>query len=275
VVQRRAPRAGHRRGAPGAAGERARSARVYDYWLGGKENYAADRAAGDQITAARPEVVADVRANRDFMARAVRFLAAEAGIDQFLDVGAGLPAARNVHDVAQRARPGSKVVYADNDPVVLAHGRALLRGAADGTTAYVGADLRETDGLLREAGAVLDLDRPVAVTLLLVLPFLTDAEEPGAVVGRLVGALAPGSHLVLSHPADDVAAAGMLQATERYNELVDPPMTRRGRREIEGFFAGLDLVDPGLVELRRWRPDEPVPGDGPPTPALGGVARKP
>lgn len=273
VVQRRTPRAGHARAAANG-GERARSARVYDYWLGGKENFAADRAAADEVTAARPAVVEDVRDNRAFMARAVRYLAEEVGIDQFLDVGSGLPAVVNVHNVAQRFQPQARIVYADNDPVVLVHGRALARGAGPGTTAYIAADLCEPEELLRLAGARLDLTRPVAVTLLLVLQFIADAQEPREVMARLVDGLPPGSHLVLSHPADDIPMPGMFEATERFNELVDPPITRRSRAEIEGFFAGLEFVGPGLVDFSQWRPDAETAAGARRSPALCGVARK-
>jgi O-methyltransferase involved in polyketide biosynthesis len=255
--------------------DRAHSARVYDYWLGGKEHYAADRVAAEQIMAARPDIIPSVRANRAFLARAVRFLAAEAGIDQFLDIGAGLPATNNVHEVAQGVRPQARVVYVDNDPVVLAHARALLHCAADGSTAFIGADLRDTDGILREAARSLDFSRPIAITLLMVLQFISDQEDPDAVVARLVEAMAPGSYLVVSHAASDIAATSVIQATVRYNELVATPLTRRTRAQVAGFFAGLEFVEPGLVQLDRWRPDPEYDTTGPDAPAYCGIGRKP
>lgn len=256
--------------------DQAHAARVYDYWLGGKENYAADRAAAEQIMAARPDIITSVRANRAFLARTVRYLAADVGIDQFLDIGAGLPGRDNVHEVAQAASPAARVVYADNDPVVISHARALLHGTI-GTTDFVDADLRDTDEVIRQAGQLLDFTRPVAITLLMVLQFVPDAHDPHSVVRRLVDAVPSGSYLAVSHPAKDIALSGVAEGTKRYNELVITPLTRRSHAEIARFFAELEVLEPGLVPLNAWRPaqSDPPPDPGPIAPAYGGLARKP
>lgn len=253
----------------------AHAARVYDYWLGGKENYPADRQAAEQIMAARPDIKTSVRANRTFLNHAVRYLAAEAGIDQFLDIGAGLPAGDNVHEVAQQALPGARVVYVDNDPVVISHARALLLGSAQGSTAFVDADLRDPHEVLGQAAKVLDFSRPVAITLLMVLQFVRDGEDPHGIVARYLDAVPSGSHLVLSHPAKDAPLPGLTEGTRRYNELVNLPLTRRTHGEVSAFFAGLELLEPGLVPLNRWRTGLPAFDGLPDAPAYGGLARKP
>jgi S-adenosyl methyltransferase len=251
----------------------AHSARVYDYWLGGKENYAADRQAAEQIMAARPDIITSVRANRAFLTRAVRYLAAEVGIDQFLDIGAGLPASDNVHEVAQAAVPWSRVVYVDNDPVVLSHARALLHGKA-GTTDFVGADLRDTDEVIGKAEKILDLNRPVAITLLMVVEFIPEAEDPYGAVARLLTAMPPGSYLVLSHPAKDIEVSGVQEGTKRYNDMVVTPLTRRTHAEVSRFFDGLELIAPGIVPLDQWRPARDGAAPRSDVPAYGGMARK-
>ena len=268
---------------PGSAGREraaeldtghAHSARVYNYWLGGKDNYAADREAAGQAIAANPRIVADVRANRAFLARAVRYLAAGRGIGQFLDIGTGLPTAANTHEVAQAAAPGARIVYVDNDPVVLAHARALLTSTPEGATAYLDADLRDTAAILAGAAQTLDFARPVALMLLIILHLIPDADDPYAIVARLMAALPAGSYLVLAHPASDIRAARMAEMTRRVNERMrGPQATMRDRAQITRFFDGLDLVDPGVVQPQQWRPD-PGALSPPEVTAWCGVARK-
>jgi S-adenosyl methyltransferase len=251
----------------------AHPARVYDAWLGGKDHFAADRAAAEQVMARNPGIGPGVRSNRAFLARAVRYLVAEAGVRQFLDLGTGLPSANNVHEVAQAAAPDARVVYVDNDPIVLVHARALLTGTA-GTVAYAEADLRDVPGILAAAERTLDLTRPVAVMLLMTLQFVPDADGPRELVQRYMSAVPSGSHLVVSHPASDVSDVAN-QATARYNELVATGMTRRNRQEFEAFFDGLELLEPGVVHPADWRsgPDDVL--EGQPSPAYAAVARKP
>jgi SAM-dependent methyltransferase len=237
----------------------AHSARIYDYWLGGKDNFAADREAAEQAIAANPGIVADVRANRAFLARAVRYLAADCGVRQFLDIGTGLPTASNTHQVAQAATPGAQVVYVDNDPIVLTHARALLASTPEGATAYVDADLRDTAGILEAASATLDFTRPVALMLLIILHMIPDADDPHGIVAALMQALAPGSYLVLAHPASDIRAVRMAEMTRRVNQrMAGPGATMRDRAAITAFFDGLELVEPGLVQPQQWRPEPGV-----------------
>jgi len=252
----------------------AHPARVYDYWLGGKDNFAADREAGDRVLAATPGLRDRVRANRAFLVRAVRYLAAEAGIRQFLDVGTGIPAANNTHEIAQRAAPDSRIVYVDNDPIVLTHARALLAGGPEGSIQYIDGDLRDVASVIGAAAKTLDLTRPAALLLLGVLHLVQEAEGPYEIVARLMDALPSGSYLVVSHPASDIHP-GQAEAQRRYNERVSTPQTLRTRAEVSRFFEGLDLVSPGLVYVHSWRPgpDDIVPPDG--VSAYGGVARKP
>jgi O-methyltransferase involved in polyketide biosynthesis len=246
-------------------------ARMYDYWLGGKDNYAADRAVADQIAAIFPDILVGVRAQRAFLGRVVRYLAAEAGIWQFLDIGTGLPSASNTHEVAQRFVPQSRVVYVDNSPVVLAHARALLGSGPQGATAFIQADLRDTGRVLDEAARILDLSQPVAVLLLGVLPFIPDDDDPAAIVARLMAAVPPGSYLAVAHSASDIAAEQMARTVRRYNLQARDPVTVRSYAEVARFFDGLDLVEPGLVQLHRWRAES----DGLELPNYGGVGRKP
>ena len=253
----------------------AHPARVYDYWLGGTNNFAADREAAARVLAATPGLRARVRANRAFLVRVVRYLAAEAGIRQFLDIGTGIPSADNTHEVAQAAAPDSRVVYVDNDPIVLVHARELLASSPQGATQYVEGDLRDPAAILEAASRTLDFTRPTALMLLGVLHLIGDSEEPNRIVAGLMDALAPGSYLAISHPASDIHAAAQAQAQKRYNERVSTPQTLRNRAEVMRFFDGLDLVPPGLVYVHTWRPgpDDIVPPDG--VSAYGGVARKP
>jgi O-methyltransferase involved in polyketide biosynthesis len=250
------------------------SARIWNYWLGGKDNYPVDREAGDQFREAFPEIVEVARSSREFLVRAVAYLAGEAGVRQFLDVGTGLPTADNTHQVAQRVAPESRVVYVDNDPVVLAHARALLTSSPEGATAYVDADLQDPDTILRLATPTLDLTRPVALMLLGVLGHIADGEEARSIVKRLLDGLPSGSYLVLCD-GTDTSQAGV-QAQGDYDQSGAVPYRLRSPEQIAGFFEGLELVEPGVVSLPRWRPD-PARGDGPPreVDASGGVGRKP
>jgi len=268
---------------PGPAGDQpdididtsvAHPARVYDYWLGGKDNYAADREAAERVLAVTPNLRFRVRANRAFLARAVRYLAGEAGIRQFLDIGTGIPAANNTHQVAQEVAPDARIVYADNDPIVLTHARALLASGPQGATQYVHGDLRDPAPILAAAADTLDVSQPVALMLLGILHLITDEQDPCQIVAGLMAALAPGSYLALSHPAADIHP-GQAEAQKRYNERVSTPQTLRSRDQVARFFDGLDLVPPGLVYVHTWRPDpgDPMPVDA--TSAHGGVARKP
>ncbi len=252
----------------------AHPARVYDYWLGGKDNYAADREAAERVLAVTPGLRYRVRANRAFLARAVRFLAGEAGIRQFLDIGTGIPSADNTHQVAQAAAPESRIVYADNDPIVLTHARALLASGPQGATQYVQGDLRDPAPILAAAAATLDFSQPVALLLLGVLHLIQDEEHPYQIVAGLMAGLPPGSYLAISHPAADIHPA-QAEAQKRYNERVSTPQTLRTREQVAPFFDGLELVPPGLVYVHTWRPDpgDAIPADA--TSAHGGVARKP
>jgi hypothetical protein len=253
----------------------AHPARVYDYWLGGKDHFAADRKAAEEVIAANPSILPDVRANRGFLGRAVRYLAGEAGIRQFLDLGTGLPAADNTHEVAQAVAPESRIVYVDKDPIVLVHARALLTSTAEGATSYVEADLRDPDKILAAAAELLDFDRPVAIMLLAILQFIPDSDDPYGIVARLLAAVPSGSYLAVSHPAKDIKAETVAAATARYNARVATQMTRRTHAEVGRFFAGLDLVEPGLVQPHRWRPDPVQPATSAEVSAHAGVGRKP
>jgi hypothetical protein len=232
----------------------AHSARVHDYWLGGKDHFAADRAAGDAVIEAYPGIVESVRANRAFLARVVRFLAAEAGIRQFLDIGTGIPTANNTHEVAQSVAPDCRVVYVDYDPVVLAHARALLVGSPEGATDYIDADLREPETILEHATRTLDFSRPVAVMLIAIMHLIGDETEPEAIISRLMSAAPSGSYLALSQVASDIQAEQMAEAARRYNRLARETQRHRNRAEVTRFFDGLSLVEPGLVPVQEWRP---------------------
>jgi hypothetical protein len=230
-------------------------ARVYDYWLGGKDNFAADRVAGDAALEAYPALVSSVRANRAYLARVVRYLAGEAGIRQFLDIGTGIPTANNTHEVAQAAAPASRVVYVDNDPIVLAHARALLTGNKAGATGYIDADLRDTGTILEQAAGTLDFSAPVAVMLIAVLHLIGDDEDPYGIVAALMSAVPPGSYLALSHVASDIEPEKMAEMRERLNRLVAQKGTYRSQAEVTRFFDGLELAEPGMVRIQQWRPD--------------------
>jgi SAM-dependent methyltransferase len=248
------------------------SARIWNYWLGGKDNYAVDRAAGDEYARTFPQITEIARQGRYFLARAVRFLAGEHGVRQFLDIGTGLPAVDNTHEVAQRTAPDCKIVYVDNDPLVLAHARALLTSTPEGACHYVDADLRDPAAILSAAGRVLDLAQPVAVVLIGVLGHIGDDAEAAAVVGHLARSLPPGGFLAIADSID--RGRSHTQAAHSYAATGAVPYQLRPRDQIASFFTGLELVEPGLVPITQWRPD-PSPFAAPELPIIGAVARKP
>ncbi|HUN35346.1 MAG TPA: SAM-dependent methyltransferase [Trebonia sp.] len=239
----------------------AHQARMYDYLLGGKDHYAADREAVEAWLKVDPSLATSCRANRAFLGRAVRFLAGEAGIRQFLDIGTGIPTSGNTHEVAQAIAPESRVVYVDYDPIVLAHARALLTSETGGATEYIDADLRDTDRILAQARTVLDFSRPVAVTLLAILHVISDADDPHAIVAKVMDALPSGSYLVVSHAGSDLLDRQTLDSVEDIvTQLVHLQPGFRSREEVGRFFAGTDLVEPGLVRVEQWRPGQPADG---------------
>ena len=249
-------------------------ARVYDYWLGGKDNFAADRELGEQTLEAYPSLVFSVRANRAFLARTVRFLAGEAGIRQFLDIGTGIPTANNTHEVAQRIAPDSRIVYVDNDPIVLSHARALLKSDPQGACAYLDADLRDPDAILAAAADTLDFGQPVAIMLIAVVHFIGDDAQASEIISRLTAACVPGSYLVISHVGGDIDAEQQTEMVRRLNESVAEKATMRDRAGVTRLFDGLELVAPGVVRVSGWRPDSDLEASRP-TGLWGGVARKP
>jgi hypothetical protein len=250
----------------------AHPARVYDYWLGGKDNFAADREAAEQVIAANPTVLPGVRANRAFLGRAVRYLAAEAGIRQFLDLGTGLPTAENTHQVAQGIAPDARIVYADNDPIVLTYARALLTSTPRGATAYLQADIRDTEKLLAAAAETLDFGKPVAVMALMILQYIPDADDPWGIVRRLLEPLAAGSYLTVSDTVRDIDTGRVTEATARLNQRMGPTqLTLRSRPEFERFFDDLEMVEPGVVPLPEWH----APGSEYPIPCYAGMGLKP
>jgi hypothetical protein len=253
---------------------RAHPARVYDYWLGGKDNFAADREAAELALQAYPQLAQAVQANRKFLARAVRYLTSEAGIRQFLDIGTGIPAADNTHQVAQREAPESRIVYVDNDPIVLLHAKALLKSTAAGACDYLEADLRDPDQILAGAARTLDFTQPIALMLLAILQFIPDEEDPAALVARLLAALPSGSYLVLSHPTDDFNPNRQGESIKRYNERVAETATLRDQAGTARFFDGLELIEPGVVGVSKWRPDSDLVAAAPSS-MWCGVARKP
>jgi S-adenosyl methyltransferase len=234
-------------------------ARIYAYWLGGKDHYAADRDVAEQVIRCRPQVVAGARANRAFLAQVVRYLAEERGIRQFIDIGPGLPAPGNTHDVAQAIAPESRIVYVDNDPLVLVHARALLTSTPQGSCDYLDADLRDIPAVLAGAGRTLDFSQPVAVLMLAVMHFVPDADDPASVVMALAGQLAPGSFVAISHLTADFAPGPVSAAVSAYNTLVPTAVTPRSHSQVTALFAGLPLVPPGVVPVTEWRPPTPAP----------------
>jgi hypothetical protein len=248
-------------------------ARVYDYWLGGKDNFAADRKVGDETMAAWPAIPEGVRGVRAYLGRVVRYLAGEAGIRQFLDIGTGIPAANNTHEVAQSVAPDARVVYVDNDPIVLAHARALLVGVT-APTAYIDSDARDIGRILAEAAQRLDFSQPVAVMFISLLHLIPDDDDPAAIVAAAMDAVPSGSYLALSHMASDIMPERTADIRERLNRAMPEQHTFRSREQVSALFTGLTLVEPGVVRLPEWRPDSPEDISNP-VPQWGGVARKP
>jgi O-methyltransferase involved in polyketide biosynthesis len=226
--------------------------RMWNYWLGGKDNFAADREAAEQVLQVMPTMPMIARAARLFLIDAVHQLADRHGIRQFLDIGTGLPTADNTHDVAQRAAPESRIVYVDYDPVVLSHAQALLTSSPEGRTDYIQADLRDTDTILKGAARTLDFGRPVAVLLIAVLHFIPDADDPYAIVARLMDAVPSGSYLVMAHAASDIAPEASAEMARRYNQMSSASITPRSREQVARFFDGLDMAPPSLVPISQW-----------------------
>lgn len=255
-------------------------ARTYDYLLGGTTNFEVDREFTERVSAIFPGGIdagrAHARSNRRFLGRAVRFLAGQAGMRQFLDIGSGIPTEDNVHEVAQRVAPESRVVYVDNDPIVLAHAHQILDSTPEGATKFLFKDLRDPEGILAEGAAVLDLDQPVAVMLISLLHSVGPEDDPYGVVSRLLDGVPSGSYLVISHTSSEITAEAA-ELIQQLNETLPVSVTDRSRAEVARFFDGLELVDPGVVQIDEWRPDGDVPEvpGGYPTPYFVGVGRKP
>jgi O-methyltransferase involved in polyketide biosynthesis len=249
------------------------SARIWNYWLGGKDNFAVDRDAGDQYRRVFPGVVEVARASRQFLTRSVRYLAREVGVRQFLDIGTGLPTADNTHEVAQRVAPESRIVYVDSDPLVLVHARALLVGTPQGVTDYIDADLRDPDTVLAVAAKTLDFSQPIGLILSGIMGHIVDTDEARSIVRRLLDALPSGSYLSLND-GTRVISDKIEEAQEGYNDSGAVPYQLRTPAEIASFFDGLELVEPGVVSCPRWQPDpdDTVKAD---VDAFGGVGRKP
>ncbi len=279
-----------RRGDAGVNGEPAEidttvahAARIYDYYLGGFTNFEVDRIAAEHAAGVHPggidTVRASVRSNRAFLVRAVRWLAGDAGIGQLFDIGSGIPNGDNVHAVAQRTAIESRIVYVDNDPIVLAHAHELVRSTPEGAVDYVYGDLRQVDSLIRRAAYTLDFARPVAVMLVGVLHFFPDEDDPYGIVARLLEAVPSGSYLVVCHLASDIHPAEMAEVARRFNQTTNETWALRSHDEVARFFAGLEMVEPGVVQVDQWRPDDgpaPVlPPEGRINPLYVGVGRKP
>ncbi|MGH3245251.1 MAG: SAM-dependent methyltransferase [Trebonia sp.] len=262
---------------PGIDTSRPHSARMYDYYLGGKDNFAIDRETAEITLRSLPLLRDGVRENRKFLARAVSYLTAEAGIRQFLDIGTGLPSANNTHEVAQGIAPDSHIVYADHDPLVLAYARALLTSHEAGATAYIEADLREPEKILADPVVrdTLDFGRPVALMLIAILHFIADDDDPAGIVAALLAALPPGSYLVASHISPDHDPAGVAGAQRAYRASGVTTQSRTAEEFGRVCFDGLDLVPPGITLVSEWRPDEsdlrPSPGA---VNSYGAVGRK-
>ncbi|CAL2068092.1 MULTISPECIES: SAM-dependent methyltransferase [Streptomyces] len=250
------------------------TARIWNYWLGGKDNYEVDRAAGDQIRQLHPGIGEYARADRLFLGRAVRHLVEEAGIRQFLDVGTGLPTADNTHEVAQRIAPDSRIVYVDNDPLVLAHARALLTSTPEGRTDYLDEDLRNVDAILEHASKTLDFSEPVALILLGVVIFIGEDDEAYGLVRTLMDRLPAGSHLVLSHTVTHPSMPDVDEAVKFWNEHGTPKLTQRTPADVARFFDGFQLLEPGVVSCSRWRPEHDNGAEPEEVAMFGGVARK-
>jgi hypothetical protein len=249
------------------------SARIWNYWLGGKDNYPVDREVADQFREVYPPIIDIARAQRYFLARAVRHLAGEAGIRQFLDIGTGLPTVDNTHEIAQRVVPEARIAYVDNDPLVLMHARALLTSHPDGVTDYVDADLRDTDAVLAGAAKTLDLSRPVGITMLGILGHITDYAEARSIVRRLLDAVPSGSHLVIADGTNLFGGEVYDDAMRIWNSSAEPRYLLRTPAQIAGFFGGLEMVAPGVVSVPLWRPD-PSPFEPAEVDNFGGVGKK-
>jgi O-methyltransferase involved in polyketide biosynthesis len=252
----------------------AHNARVWNYWIGGKDNYEVDQQVGEHVAGMFPVIREIAREDRRFLGRAVRFLAEERGIRQFLDVGTGLPTGDNTHEIAQRIAPQSRIVYVDNDPTVLVHARTLLTGTSEGVTDYVDADVHDPDAFLERAARTLDFSRPVAVMMLGILNFVLDTDEAREIARRVMAAVPSGSYLVLTHPTfdADLGGEGQIPAMKFWNENATPAITARSREDIAAFFDGLELLEPGLVSCSQWRAE---PGSPAAVPQFGAVAMKP
>ena len=254
----------------------AHNARVWNYWLGGKDFYDVDSQVGDRVAAMHPGIRDVARADRAFLGRAVTYLAGEAGVRQFLDIGTGLPTVDNTHEVAQRIAPEARIVYVDNDPIVLTHARALLSGTAEGATAYIDADAHDPASILAGAARTLDFSRPVAVILLGILNFVPDTDRARDVVRSLVDAVPSGSHVALTHPTLELGGQSNAEAMRFWNENATPPIVARSEAEIAGFLEGLEILEPGIVSCSRWRPTaEDGSRQAAVVPQFGVVARKP
>ena len=249
-------------------------ARVYAYWLGGKDHFRADRQAAEEVVRSRPQVVAGARANRAFLSRVVRFLAAACGVRQFLDIGIGLPAPDSTHQVAQAIAPDCRVVYVDNDPLVLVHARALLTSTGQGMCEYIDADLRDTATIVAGAARALDFTQPAAVLLVAVLHFIPDADDPTQIVASLASVLAPGSYVVISHLTADLAPSQVTAGVAAYNTRVPAGLIPRTHSQVSALFGALPLVAPGVVPVTEWRPV--IAGHSrQPADMYGGLARIP
>lgn len=254
----------------------AHSARVYDYWLGGKDNFAADRALGDAMIESIPALRSMARANRDFLARAVNYLVSEAGVTQFLDIGTGIPAMGNVHEVAQAVDPTARVVYVDNDPIVLAHARALMASHPAGKTAFIRSDVRTPDRILADpvVHATLDLTQPVALMMVAILMLFTDSDDPRGMIRALMDAFPSGSYVVITHPTADFNEQEMAEAVlaARHHGITVVP---RSEKELADLLTGFELVGPGVVPVLAWHPDGPEPEDPRAAYYYASIARKP
>jgi S-adenosyl methyltransferase len=249
------------------------SARIWNYWLGGKDNFQADREAGDEFLEYYPQQLDKARACRHFLSRAVRYLIREQGIRQFLDVGTGLPTADNTHEVAQRTAPEARIVYVDNDPLVLAHARALLTSSPEGSTSYIDADMHDPEAILTAAKGTLDFDQPVALLMIGVLGHVADYDEACSIVRALLDGLPSGSFLVETDGTD--SSPEYLAAIEMYRDSGGVPYNVRTHDQIAGYYAGLELVEPGVVPIHLWRPEVSAFGQAPDVSESGGVGRKP
>jgi SAM-dependent methyltransferase len=250
------------------------SARLWNYWLGGKDNFQADRDAGDAIAGMLPSIVALAREDRKFLRRSVEHLVRDGGIRQILDIGTGLPTADNTHQVAQRAAPETRVVYVDNDPLVLVHARALLQGTEEGATTYVEADLNDPESIMRAARETLDFSQPIALSLVALLHLVADEDEPTRIVRELLDALAPGSYVTLSHATGDFDPETWERVVEVYRKGGTAAQVR-SHAEFSAFFTGLDLLDPGVVLAALWHPELGEPQGGEEIPLYVGIGRKP